>query len=290
MPFNQIQVALIGDWRGEDDHAGWRRVRQSLAALCGPGATDVAAAAPPITVPPPAPPPRRQGGGAQPLLLALVGILTLIVGAGGVYLWQSSRAPGADDEMVVASALPKDGPVAAAAAPPQAVAPTSSPDPAAAMPPTSAFTRRATIVDPSGQAVIRGGPTGLSPILGRVDAGETVRTYTQSGDWWQVRSNAGVFGYLNRAQLRLDAPPPASRPAERAPEQAVAPATSRVEEPAPQPASAPAPAPVQPVANDRVRTQTMDQATINRRRYCAGVGRNTPQCRQLRQRATVRNY
>lgn len=38
MPFNQIQFASIGDWNGEDDHPGWRKVKASLTALCGPPA------------------------------------------------------------------------------------------------------------------------------------------------------------------------------------------------------------------------------------------------------------
>lgn len=284
MPFNQIQVAPIGDWRGEDEHEGWRRVRQSLAALCGPGASDVAASAPPITVLPPGPPlpPPRRGSSLQPLLLALVGILTVIVGTGAFYLWSSSRTPGPDDNIEVAAALPSDTAPASAAPPLDAVAaPANAPDPGLAMPPTSAFTRRATIVDPSGQAVIRGGPSGLSPILGRVDAGDHVMTYMQSGDWWQVRSDAGVFGYLNRSQFRIDVPSPPAQRAERAPDQAAAP-------PAELPAQ-PAPVAVEPAASDPVRVQTVDPATINRRRYCAGPGRNTPQCIQRRQRALIRN-
>src|SRR3982751_5929673 len=48
MPFNQIQFATIGDWRGEDDHPGWMKVKASLAALCGaPGAPPPAHSAPP---------------------------------------------------------------------------------------------------------------------------------------------------------------------------------------------------------------------------------------------------
>ena len=34
MPFNQLQFVSIGDWRGEADHPGWLRVKESLAALC----------------------------------------------------------------------------------------------------------------------------------------------------------------------------------------------------------------------------------------------------------------
>lgn len=36
LPFNQIQVANLANWNGEADHPDWRKVRQSLTALCGP--------------------------------------------------------------------------------------------------------------------------------------------------------------------------------------------------------------------------------------------------------------
>ena len=39
LPFNQIQYAEIGDWHGEPDHPGWRKVKVSLTELCGPGET-----------------------------------------------------------------------------------------------------------------------------------------------------------------------------------------------------------------------------------------------------------
>ena len=35
LPFNQIQCADIGDWDGEDDHRGWRKIKASLENLCG---------------------------------------------------------------------------------------------------------------------------------------------------------------------------------------------------------------------------------------------------------------
>ena len=34
LPFNQIQYAEIGDWRGEPDHPAWLKVKESLTALC----------------------------------------------------------------------------------------------------------------------------------------------------------------------------------------------------------------------------------------------------------------
>ena len=63
LPFNQIQFADLGDWNGEDDHSGWRKVKESLRDLCGEreplGAETAAAAvaATPATKAEPAPPP-----------------------------------------------------------------------------------------------------------------------------------------------------------------------------------------------------------------------------------------
>jgi hypothetical protein len=34
LPFNQIQCANLGDWNGEEDHPGRRKVRTSLVANC----------------------------------------------------------------------------------------------------------------------------------------------------------------------------------------------------------------------------------------------------------------
>jgi hypothetical protein len=34
LPFNQIQYAELGDWQGEADHPGWRKVKVSLTELC----------------------------------------------------------------------------------------------------------------------------------------------------------------------------------------------------------------------------------------------------------------
>jgi hypothetical protein len=57
LPFNQIQFVSIGDWRGEADHPGWRKIRASLLALCGPREAVAPAVAPPPPPSPPAPQP-----------------------------------------------------------------------------------------------------------------------------------------------------------------------------------------------------------------------------------------
>jgi hypothetical protein len=46
LPFNQIQFAEMGDWQGEPDHPGWRKVKASLSELCGPRDQATTAAAP----------------------------------------------------------------------------------------------------------------------------------------------------------------------------------------------------------------------------------------------------
>ena len=279
MPFNQIQVAGIGDWRGEDDHPGWRRVRQSLAALCGPGSTDVAANAPPITVPPPKPLPRpRQRTGSQRMLVSIIGVLALIVAIGGGYLWSLTRLPGPDD-VVVAAAVPPDPISVGAAAPDERET--------AAMPPTAAFTQRATVVDRTGSANVRSGPTAISPIVGQVDGGQTVATYPQTGDWWQVHTDSGLFGYINRSSLRIEAPAaPPPRPEAARQARPTAPVSPPVVESA-RP-GAPAPRPQADDGRNRIPPTGFQEA--NRRRYCAGAGFNTPRCRQLRQRAAIRPY
>ena len=110
LPFNQIQFANIGDWQGEDDHSGWRKVKASLKELCGDGelaggGVAAGAAIParpaPVAPPPPTPAPtpapeafvpppgsleahRRKPGSPSnaPLFIGLgVGALGLLGGA-----------------------------------------------------------------------------------------------------------------------------------------------------------------------------------------------------------------
>lgn len=73
LPFNQIQFADIGNWQGEADHPGWRKVKESLADLCGERdeAAPVAAAPEPEPTPaPPPPPPSPAPETVQPQALA----------------------------------------------------------------------------------------------------------------------------------------------------------------------------------------------------------------------------
>jgi len=54
MPFNQIQCAALGDWRGEPDHQGWLKVKASLDFLVGPAPGGGPLVHPLRSAPPPA--------------------------------------------------------------------------------------------------------------------------------------------------------------------------------------------------------------------------------------------
>ena len=85
MPFNQIQFAAIGDWRGEADHQGWMKIKASLAALVGPRE----AAAPPPAAAPAAPHRWHR------LLIAVIAFAFLFIAAAGLYAWLGGGAPEA---------------------------------------------------------------------------------------------------------------------------------------------------------------------------------------------------
>jgi len=96
MPFNQIQFASIGDWRGEADHPGWLKVKASLAALCGPGAG--ASERAPAYAMPTAPPPTAEiappAAPAQRLIVGALALLALVAGAAILLLWLRSDPAG----------------------------------------------------------------------------------------------------------------------------------------------------------------------------------------------------
>jgi hypothetical protein len=123
MPFNQIQFAAIGDWRGEDDHPGWQKVKASLEALCGPPGE---ARPPLISQPPPVrpiPPQANRGALVVPALLGLLLLAVLIV---AYLLW--SRGAGETPPPPIQAAAPA-APAAPPAKPPAQPAPASQPTP-----------------------------------------------------------------------------------------------------------------------------------------------------------------
>jgi hypothetical protein len=130
LPFNQIQYAEIGDWQGETDHPGWRKVKVSLAELCGGGAPPRPAPPAPLAVPP------AQGGSGPvsrwPLYAGgAVAAIGLAV-AGGVVLGGRHAASAPETPPPSAAPAPPSRAEAPAAAP--SPAPPPAPSPPAAIP------------------------------------------------------------------------------------------------------------------------------------------------------------
>ncbi|RZJ99516.1 MAG: TIR domain-containing protein [Novosphingobium sp.] len=121
LPFNQIQFAEIGDWRGEPDHRGWRKVKASLNELCGPG-SDERRATPLPGTPPPRPPLAEAPPFARWPLLAGIGVAALgLAAAGGALLAPRDTTP--------APAVLAPAPTAAAVAADPSATPVPEPRP-----------------------------------------------------------------------------------------------------------------------------------------------------------------
>jgi len=82
MPFNQIQYADLKGWRGSAGHAGWRKLKDSVAELVSGEESPVREAAPPP----------RWWAQRRFQLAAAVGVLVLLAA-----LWVVPRWLGADD-------------------------------------------------------------------------------------------------------------------------------------------------------------------------------------------------
>ncbi|MCR2834157.1 YARHG domain-containing protein [Parerythrobacter lacustris] len=212
LPFNQIQYADIGDWRGEADHSGWSKVKVSLADLCGP--RDGATPQPSVTsapVPPPPPPPRQAepaSAYAQPApspkwpFFVAGGAVLLVVAAAGAFM--AGQTGQSDDvETEETEAEPADSG-------------------------TGDFNESATISDPDGYTNVRSSGSTSASIVGTLQDGERFRTFRQPGNWWRVQLSDGTIGYVARSRIVLageQAAPAAAAPAAAAP-------------PAPEPAAA----------------------------------------------------
>ncbi len=94
LPFNQIQFAEMGGWHGEADHPGWRKVKASLAELCGRTPETVArterpAAPQAANVAPPA-----QAGTSRWLPYASLGVAVIAVLVAGWVIMRESFVEG----------------------------------------------------------------------------------------------------------------------------------------------------------------------------------------------------
>ena len=274
MPFNQLHFVSLAGWDGGDDHPGWRKVKESLVALCGPPGGEAAippapAAAPPpaAPAPPPAPAPRpaapepapapRASGSSNRLLIAAILVSLLVVATVGVLaLLRGREAPPVESNR---TASPAD--LAGAAPQPIPVAP--PPPPAAEQ-----FAMAATVQDADGYANVRSGPSADAPIVARANAGETVMTYRQEGGWWRVQIAGGLVGYVERSRLRLAVAPPPP------------PTVVAVPPAAAPPEAAPRPRAQQPPRREPGPRINEANAGVMRE-YCKGAGAGTPPCRRF---------
>lgn len=157
MPFNQLHFVSIGDWRGEDDHPGWRRVKDSLAALCrGRAERTYAMPAAPPPRPAPAPVPAPAGNPALRTVTIVIGALLLfgLIAAAAFWLTGGQGVPtptevqpGSQPRLSAPVEPPPPATARPLPAPPpsQAVAPRPvpvQPRPAAAPPPRPMAVRR----------------------------------------------------------------------------------------------------------------------------------------------------
>ncbi|MFN3517696.1 MAG: YARHG domain-containing protein [Novosphingobium sp.] len=192
LPFNQIQFAEIGDWQGEPDHPGWRKVKASLNDLCG--ARDGAGPAPlPVPPRPRHDPPVRDHAAAPaapsrwPLFAggAVAALLLVVAGAWILGGWGSKPVgPPEPERQQGTDASPS-------------------------------FNLGATVSDPDGYTNVRAAGTTSASVIGRIAVGERFRTFQQPGTWWQIQLDDGTTGYVARSRIVLDGEPvPAATPAQ----------------------------------------------------------------------------
>lgn len=135
LPFNQIQYAEIGDWQGDPDHPGWRKVKVSLAELCGrPQLTRPMSAgaehrpAWPAAAPAPAatPAPTSSRGPLYAVLAAVGGVAVL---GAGVMLGRGTADSGSAEEPAPGETVPAAllSPVASPSPAQSSAAPTVAP-------------------------------------------------------------------------------------------------------------------------------------------------------------------
>jgi len=144
LPFNQIQFAEIGDWHGEADHPGWRKVKASLAELCGPREPAETRSDPPLAAASHQTPAPLPAGPSKWPLYAGVGIGAAALAVAGWALLRENRpdqpsddaarsaSPAPPASAVAPSSEPMTLPAAAPVAAPTTlpmVAPVAAPDP-----------------------------------------------------------------------------------------------------------------------------------------------------------------
>jgi hypothetical protein len=276
MPFNQLHYVSLADWDGGDGHTGWSKVKESLAALCGPpgGEATVPAAAPPVALEKPAPPtapapapappptPKPATGGSNKLILILIGVSLLVIAAVAVLALTRGRSAGpGDNGSATANEAGPAGPGGSEAVP--------------AAPVPAEYSQEAVISDQDGFSNVRGGPSADAPIVARVNAGETFNTYAQDGEWWRVRIAGGLTGYMERSRIRVREPVAVPSLAEQAPAAPVA------IPPVQPPVAAPPRRQPPPRPPKRTGPRLNEENAGILRDFCMGAGAGTPECRRV---------
>jgi uncharacterized protein YraI len=289
MPFNQLHYVSLADWDGSDDHPGWSKVKESLAALCGaPGAeapvpaaapsvaapvtldkpvpaAAPAAAPPPPAAPVPAPGPKPAARGSNKLILILIGVSLLVIA--GVAVLALTRGRSSEPQ--------SNGSAPANEARPAEQGGPATPPPVTTVP--AEFSQEAMISDDETFANVRAGPSPDAPVVARVNTGETFNTYGQDGVWWRVRIAGGLIGYMERSRIRVREPvgvpslgegPPAAPPIAVP----IVPPTQT----APPPRRTP---PVRPPKRTGPRLNEENAGVL--RDFCMGAGAGTPECRRV---------
>lgn len=211
LPFNQIQYADIGDWQGEDDHPSWRKVKSSLADLCGREGPDasVASAHEPAYAPSPPPEPEPQAyadydehtAPSKWPLFAGLGVAGLAAVSAAAFLFMGDDEPRetalANTEAGIGGAS-TDGDEDADANSGEETAP-----PPATRPDIPENWILATVEDADGNSNVRARPSTSSAIVSTVQVGETFRTRREAGKWWPVELADGTKGYIAKRLIRV---------------------------------------------------------------------------------------
>ncbi len=132
LPFRPSDAVSLAGWRGEEGHAGWRRIEAALAALCGPAPAQEHRVAPAVApVAAPAAVERRRGGA---LFVAGITLALLAAVALATFLWMRDIAPAAADRGRAPTAATASPAAPAAPPPPASVAPEPGMDETVATP------------------------------------------------------------------------------------------------------------------------------------------------------------
>ena len=234
LPFNQIQFAELGNWRGEPEHPGWRKVKASLSDLVGRPADP---AAPPLHRAPvrePVAPPPPAKASKWPLYAGIAIAVVALLFAGRTILRENredrveARAeqaqPVAPEQSTVTPApapsatfanspqpfSPPPGPAAPAVA-----APVAAPTVAERSPPIVASTQGMVFPDSSRRLLRPAELANLGPATlaiarneifarkGRRFVRADVRAYFEQFDWYHPVADNVQLNRIERQNVEL---------------------------------------------------------------------------------------